>query len=842
MSPYRSYCIPIVILFCICVQSVSYAQSYGVNKRYDEQINLICDYAFGSQNKFKSIESLVEGGADGFIFKLALNEDSTSIEVQNSGGSGKDLSIVCKQLDQICKQNSKTVFTIFFDYSFNTQILIDFLQQQECYRYIWKDLPSKEWPTIETLLLGYNQLVCFSLNQISENPMLKNFWDYGVQPCYSSDIQPKINGEFCRGDIKNKLLFIDNYTQYTSSLNYLDTNRDPFFVSHGINIWKNTGKKVNFIVFSRSRGHIKGLKHRFGNQKNITGTISYNREPLTRVFWEGNFNAVTNGNFCFPAVKNEEIVLEPSAMGFRFVPEKIEVESISKDIVQNFIAIPVDIQEGLAAYFPFTESISDESNNKYKVINNGAELKVDNKRNNVLQFDGNAYVTLPEASTLGISNSDFTISAWVKLARNTDEKQRDFSVMGTKENYYRGGLHLQIRNNKPYFGFFSNDVSGTTNLCANRWYHIVWRYNKYNQEQAIYVNGELDGASLNHPPFVSKSNLFIGRSISKDQLFEGSLDDIIIWNRALGENEIWNLYQGVSLMPESSFTFFLKKYGVVFGSILVVVLLLIFITRRVKKTPENKKSTEPSFLLIDEELQENNSISLFGEFRVINKNGLDITNSFTPRLKQIFIYLLLKSKNESHGVSSEDFIAEVWTGFDRKKAINNRGVSISKLRGLLNQLDEITIINHQERWRIELSENVYCDYYESLNYRKSNLFSDHLKLNRFLSIVHRGAFLFDSKDALFDEVKGAYSNKIIDVLVRLLSEFTLDQNPDLVIKIADRVLIVDDLNEEALKYKVKALLEMHQVNEARFLFKSFSERYSEVYNEDLPISYKSLVS
>ena len=40
-------------------------------------------------------------------------------------------------------------------------------------------------------------------------------------------------------------------------------------------------------------------------------------------------------------------------------------------------------------------------------------------------------------------------------------------------------------------GFFNNDLVGNTVIEPGKWYNVVWRYNKRNGEQAIFVNGKL---------------------------------------------------------------------------------------------------------------------------------------------------------------------------------------------------------------------------------------------------------------------------------------------------------------------------------------------------------------
>ena len=844
----RPYCIQLyLIVTLLLLSSPNYllGQDYLMQYRYNEVINLINNYGHSNVYNFNTnnTNEINSKGINGFIFNLAMNSDSSRLETstprQQYNASFKS---VCDSLYNYCRQDTSHVLTLFFKYDFDSSILLDSINAHPINKCVWKGDFNQEWPTLGNLVSRNKQIICFGFNpETATDATIKYLWQHAASPCLSQEIEPRLYGEFCKGKIQNKLLYLSSYQTSLADRKKTsprtDTNQDPFFISHTINTWKNTGKVINFLIFDQYDRDYRALINHIKTQRRLSGTISYNRQPLDKVFWEGDFNAVTYGEYSFPFTLSDDIHLRPVSPGFRFVPEEVNIEGIKKAETQNFIAVPLDISDNMTARLPFDEEIKDEGPFKFKIENKGGNITKDRNREDVLLLDGKSYMSIGKADDLGISNSDFTVSAWIKLARENTREKRDFSILGTQESYYRGGLHLQTRDNRPYFGFFSNDLWGNTHFVPNKWYHVVWRYNKYNQEQAIYVNGKKDVSSLNHPPFVSNSDIFIGRSISQRNLFEGKIDDLIIWNRTLGEEEIWNLYQDVSLGEQNNILLFFVRYKFWLGAALFAIVLLLLFSKR-KNTQANK---EISSIAFKDRTPTKNTIKLFGEFQVIDKNGEDITGKFTPRLKQIFIYLIIKSKKSHQGVTSVEFINEIWPSFDRKKAINNRGVSISKLRHLLELMDTVTIANNQERWRIDFSGDVYCDYYDSLDKIDSNLFNNREKLNSFLSIVQRGAFLFDCKDNAFDEEKGNYSNKIIDILTRLLFDFDIDQNPDLVIKIADRILAADDLNEEALKYKIKALIVLRQANQAKFLFKSFKEKHKEIYEEDFSISFEELL-
>ncbi|GAF03971.1 hypothetical protein JCM21142_72661 [Saccharicrinis fermentans DSM 9555 = JCM 21142] len=833
---------------CLLFTQTIVAQKKLAEIKYNEVINLINHYEHNSLYNFKShpTNRLNNQGINGFILDLQLSKDSNKIEVLHQNKKWiTDFATVCDSLATYCQQDTLHVLSIFFNYHFDPKLLVHFLKSHPIHQHIWQGDFNAQWPTMAHLISNNKQIICFAYTgKNSPSPFIHYLWDYAANPCDSKEIEPKLNGEFCHGNIQNKLLYLTSYQTFAhdppsqSRQTWIDTNQDPFFISHALNSWKNTGKVINFIVYDDKQKNYKGLKGHLLSQRSISGTISYNRQAIDKVFWQGDFNAVTYGEYNFPATLNEVVKLRPECPGFKFVPEEIHIEGITKDVTQNFIAIPLTLNHSIRAYYPFDSNIKDEGPHQFELENKGCKIVHDGQRNNVIELDGKSYITIAKANDLGISDSDFTVSAWIKLARNNEADQRDFSILGTQENYYRGGLHLQSRDNRPYFGFFSNDLWGNTKFIPGKWYHVVWRYTKYTQEQAIFVDGKEDVSSLNHPPFVSNSHIYIGRSISQDNLFEGRIDNLLIWNRALGKEEIWHLSQDISDIQEDSIVHFIMRNKYWMGAFIFLLVTLILFTRKSKTTPTDKVIEN---IDLKQKAPKKNAIKLFGDFQILDKNGEDITHCFTPRLKQIFIYLLIYSKEEPHGISSDEFIQMIWPNFDRKKAINNRGVSLSKLRNILEAMDKIYISNHHERWKLEITSNVYCDYYECLEKLDSNLFNNRENLHIFLSTVQRGAYLQDCQESTFDEIKGKFSNKVIDVLTRLMFDFDMSQHPEIIVKIANRILKTDDLNEDAIKYKIKALLVLRQNNEARFLFKSYQQRYQKIYNQELPISYEDLI-
>ncbi|MGI0494679.1 LamG-like jellyroll fold domain-containing protein [Alkalinema pantanalense CENA528] len=156
-----------------------------------------------------------------------------------------------------------------------------------------------------------------------------------------------------------------------------------------------------------------------------------------------------------------------------------------------------------------------------------------------LRFAATDLIELGSADELGLRDRDFLVEVWVNLPSTVGDR----SLLGTDILKANEGLHLIIRNGKPYFGFFGNDTAGQTVINPNTWYHLAFRYTKATGEQAIFVNGELDTATQKHAAFQGKGMVKLTRS-SGDFLggngfpLEGAIDDVRIWSQPRSNAQI----------------------------------------------------------------------------------------------------------------------------------------------------------------------------------------------------------------------------------------------------------------------------------------------------------------
>lgn len=175
-------------------------------------------------------------------------------------------------------------------------------------------------------------------------------------------------------------------------------------------------------------------------------------------------------------------------------------------------------------------------------LNGNATYTADGKFGGGLLLDGSGDFVSCGSSTLTnlpIGNSNYTISVWVKSAElNTG------GYIGWGEYGSNNRVNAFRTNNDGIQNYWwGNDLihsSPALNLL-NQWHHAVVNYN--GTTRTIYFDGALLKTDTPGTPNSTASNFAIGRTAPMYvEFFNGTLDDLSIWNRALTLNEITYLY------------------------------------------------------------------------------------------------------------------------------------------------------------------------------------------------------------------------------------------------------------------------------------------------------------
>jgi hypothetical protein len=245
----------------------------------------------------------------------------------------------------------------------------------------------------------------------------------------------------------------------------------------------------------------------------------------------------------------------------------------------------IGLYERLVGYWKFESSSGGITPDETRVNNgnliNNAIIANDAERGKVLSLDGDIdYVDCGNDSSLNLQGA-LTLMAWIN--------PKSFGGKITDKGWHNAtGSDWEYPNrNEQYIGGFSFDIKsswlGRPNISSyvvyggwvdtseenviglNKWQHIALVWNQSGDGNiSFYVNGVKKGSRLytgahsgdGNPRDSVKYNLTIG--IRKQNLywynvsnlsqhpnpngFNGSIDEVMIYNRALNESEIWEIY------------------------------------------------------------------------------------------------------------------------------------------------------------------------------------------------------------------------------------------------------------------------------------------------------------
>lgn len=202
---------------------------------------------------------------------------------------------------------------------------------------------------------------------------------------------------------------------------------------------------------------------------------------------------------------------------------------------------------GLVGYWSFEEGKGSQAGDMSGRGNNGninGATWIDGKRGKGIDFNGTSnYISISDAgsSSLDVSSS-VSISLWVNpdtlangyhnlIAKGTSSINYFIDVNGTTDLVDFNGPHTCV------------DLAASTTLPIGTWTHIVGVYDDAANTQNIYFNGVLDTSnSCSNAMQMNDAAVRIGDFYGVEY-FNGKIDEIRIYNRALSAAEVVGLYQ-----------------------------------------------------------------------------------------------------------------------------------------------------------------------------------------------------------------------------------------------------------------------------------------------------------
>jgi hypothetical protein len=223
-----------------------------------------------------------------------------------------------------------------------------------------------------------------------------------------------------------------------------------------------------------------------------------------------------------------------------------------------------NLKNGLVAYYPFNGNAKDISINGLDGMVNGAVLTKDRNgiANQAYLFADNHDISIPNSAKL--NTYPLSVSLWYNTNRLSDgEASNIFSKyvpamwngfqiiltdcrnIGNKNEILNHGFGVPswyIRStNDRVLGYYNEDSFLQKFISKDTWYHYVFVVDKTGGK--IYVNGILVDSHVWTGLEGESNNSLLWKIGGQYQTwFNGKVDDVGIWNRALTEKEITYLF------------------------------------------------------------------------------------------------------------------------------------------------------------------------------------------------------------------------------------------------------------------------------------------------------------
>jgi hypothetical protein len=585
-------------------------------------------------------------------------------------------------------------------------------------------------------------------------------------------------------------------------------------------LWEQTGKMPNFIqVKSDAIVEFAELISTLNSHPKIFGVVRDGDRLLADVSWKDLPTRRTNGYFSFPISLSGNLSLSPYKAGYQFSPDIVLPSPENLRNLKIFNAVQLDPDFGLTDQYSFSKRIRNlKRQNDDEIIPYSIGFSQDKNHGNCAFFSGKAYVDGGLKSRLALK-PNFSMTGWIRPTELGDNncilgKGKDFVL-----KIHNGLLTFTVQGVKDYH-------SAKTPIPLNQWSFVGLVHTGSDNHVSFYLNGKLtEKINLLTPYAGSDYTMLIGSNLW-EEYFVGYMSEIKIWDRELNEDEIRTEYLSKNSVKQPiNFSWFL-------GIILVLGLLGFYLRRRLfgkeqVESDQKPKSIKPLSHAVfpavnSKETKE--QICCFGGLKVIGADQNDVSKKFSPKIKQLFVLILLHSIGGQKGISSKKLSDCLWPGMSTQNAKNIRGTNIQNLKALLAPCSGIKLVFQDKLWSLEFADDYFVDYAFVEAWLNAPDLNDvdqlASQLPELLSILKKGTLFPNMSESWVDPYIDRMSNRIIEFGLTL---FRL-------------------LHEPALRKKISILTRQGKLSLAHSVFDNFGKLYFELYQEKYSIDFKSLVN
>jgi len=199
-----------------------------------------------------------------------------------------------------------------------------------------------------------------------------------------------------------------------------------------------------------------------------------------------------------------------------------------------FEALADTLQNGLLGWWKLDETSGSTANdsgpNGYDGANSNVTINQTGHIDKAYSFNGSSSIVDITGETIG--TGDYTLSAWIKTT-NTDAYNAIFGIGAYAPAFYTS-------NGEELLVYDGGDIVSNTiaDLDDGDWHHVAFvRSGTGSGELAFYFDGSAVGTAT-HSDNITSTSWAIGDSGYSGENFDGLLDDVRLYERALSSSEI----------------------------------------------------------------------------------------------------------------------------------------------------------------------------------------------------------------------------------------------------------------------------------------------------------------
>ena len=264
--------------------------------------------------------------------------------------------------------------------------------------------------------------------------------------------------------------------------------------------------------------------------------------------------------------------VEVASNGQTTIVGKYGTLNIQADGTYTYDAINIDIHSDLAAHWTFDDTVGstqahDVSNvdrfTDTGTLHNNAAIVNGGISGNALQLDGSGYVSVQSSKELYAPHNGTvearTISLAFRPASLSSAERQILYAEQTESN----PLVLSIENGVELRAIIPNTTGDggwfiPVDLAAidiNQWHNFTLVFDGEAQTVTAWLDGEVAGkvsaTGFNRIDFSPDGEISIGAGIGGTYAFKGVIDEVKLYNRALGDQEVNILHAGNNPVSES---------------------------------------------------------------------------------------------------------------------------------------------------------------------------------------------------------------------------------------------------------------------------------------------------